>query len=70
MQEKIRTIHVYFEEEYMYEEEENPIIEADPAPLPAPEHTRYKVLGICCMLFLVSPLRWYSSSGNHAPTNI
>ncbi len=45
MQEKIRTIHVYLEEE-----EVQPIIEADPEP--EPEQTRYRTLGIFCIVLL------------------
>jgi hypothetical protein len=44
MQQKIRTIHVFFEEE------ELPLIDATPAP--EPEHTRHKTFGLCCLLFL------------------
>jgi hypothetical protein len=53
--EKIRTIHVYFEEFTPDEQPEaaklSTTIEADPDP-DRPEPTRYKMLGLCCGLFL------------------
>src|SRR5258707_1020641 len=51
MQEKIRTIHVYFEE--FAEEDEQPVIEAELETEPEPERTRYKIPGVVSMLYLV-----------------
>lgn len=46
MQEKIRTIHVYFEEEDL-----DPVVEADLTPEPE-ERPRHPFLGVCCILYL------------------
>mgnify|MGYP001343562337 CR=1 FL=1 len=55
MQEKIRTIHVYFEEfgEEDVPEAEGDILEAELVPEPEPERTRYKIPGVLCILYLV-----------------